>query len=247
MDLSEYRASPNERLRTEDLLRLIPGCGGRVLDVGAREGHFSRLLAARFDRVIALDLEKPDIDHPNVDCVMGDATQLQFERGHFDLVFCAEVLEHIPPDLMPRACAEMERVSRRYLLIGVPYRQDLRHGRTLCPHCSFRNPPWGHVNTFDEASLMALFPSSSSRHVSFVGTGAEGTNSLAAWLDELAGHPYGTYEQEEPCVKCGGQIRASRHSLLRKVPAKLSMWAHSTTARSSKRPNWIHVLFERIS
>ena len=57
---SEYRASPNEQKRTWDLLSLTPLKGRRALDIGARDGHFSLLLAERFDEVIALDLRKTD-------------------------------------------------------------------------------------------------------------------------------------------------------------------------------------------
>jgi hypothetical protein len=64
VDLTEYRASPAEQKRTADLLRLIPTHGRSALDIGARDGHFSRLLAERFDQVTALDLTEPDISHP---------------------------------------------------------------------------------------------------------------------------------------------------------------------------------------
>lgn len=52
MDLSAYRASTSERERTNDLLRLMPNSGDIALDVGARDGHFSRLLAERFATVL---------------------------------------------------------------------------------------------------------------------------------------------------------------------------------------------------
>ncbi len=103
MDLSNYRQSDSERMRTESLLRLLPARGKRLLDIGAREGHFSRLLADRFDEVVALDLEMPRIEHDRVRCVAGDATALQFDDGSFDAVLCAEVLEHIPPPGLQRA------------------------------------------------------------------------------------------------------------------------------------------------
>jgi 23S rRNA U2552 (ribose-2'-O)-methylase RlmE/FtsJ len=78
MDLTEYRATPAEQQRTEDLLRLIPARGSLTLDIGARDGHFSRLLADRFERVIALDLTEPDIADPRVQCVQGNAANLEF-------------------------------------------------------------------------------------------------------------------------------------------------------------------------
>jgi hypothetical protein len=125
----------------------------RGFDIGAREGCFSRLLADRIDEVVTLDLEMPRIEHDRVRCVAGDATALQFDDGSFDAVLCAEVLEHIPPPGLQRACEEIARVTCGIAVIGVPFRQDTRVGRTTCAQCGRPNPPWGHVNEFDEPRL----------------------------------------------------------------------------------------------
>jgi len=94
MDLTEYRASSAEQQRTADLLRLMPKKGIHSLDIGARDGHFSLLMADIFDSVTALDLEQPNISHPRIQCVKGNAAEMQFANAAFDFVFCAEVLEH---------------------------------------------------------------------------------------------------------------------------------------------------------
>jgi len=135
MELTEYRASTAENRRTEDLIRLIPNKGDTVLDVGARDGHFSRILTDYFESVTALDLEKPTISGERIHPVAGDVTNLQFSNNSFDLVFCAEVLEHIPQHLLKNACNELSRVTKDFLLIGVPYKQDTRVGRTTCYSC----------------------------------------------------------------------------------------------------------------
>ena len=247
VELKDYRARESECRRTEDLLRLLPGGGGEALDVGAREGHFSRLLADRYARVVALDLGKPAFEHPNVDCVQGDASALEFADDSFDLVFCAEVLEHIPTPLLGKACAELGRVSRSHLLIGVPYRQDTRLGRSTCYSCGGKNPPWGHVNSFDEQRLMVLFPGYEVVNTSFVGESDETTNFLAAFLMDLAGNPYGTYTQDEPCVHCGKLLLAPpARSVFQKVCTRLGFYAsQATRALKGRHPNWIHMLLRK--
>lgn len=47
-----------------------------------------------------------------------DATleRLPFDDGTMDLVFTAGVLIHVPPDHLERACREVHRVSRKYVL-----------------------------------------------------------------------------------------------------------------------------------
>ncbi len=206
MNLTEYRNSPSEKLRTADLLSLMPTAGELALDIGARDGYFSLLLAERFEKVIALDLTMPEISHPKVECVMGNAAKLEFSDSSIDFVFCAEVLEHIPTAILAAVCKELKRVCRGKILIGVPYKQDTRIGRTTCFSCMKMNPPWGHVNTFDEEKLAELFPNCKVEAISFVGKNSEHTNALSSLLMDWAGNPYGTYEQDEPCIHCGSPL-----------------------------------------
>lgn len=248
MDLTQYRNSSLEVKRTEDLMRLISHSGNTALDVGARDGHFSRLLTEKYKNVIALDLEKPSILHKNIQCVQGDVTNLKFCDSSFDLIFCAEVLEHIPSNLLVRACAELGRVCNEYLLIGVPYKQDIRVGRTTCYSCGGKNPPWGHVNSFDENRLGRLFPKFEICEVSFIGETNSRTNSLSRGLMDFAGNPYGTYNQEEPCIHCGNKLKSPPdRNLLQKVSTRLAFYINNI-----QRPflrvhgNWIHVLFKKV-
>lgn len=247
MDLTDYRASTGEQQRTADLMRLMPAAGAHALDIGARDGHFSRLMAERFERVTALDLTRPDIPHPRIACVEGNAANMAFDDGAFDFVFCAEVLEHVPTHLLADVCREIQRVARDRILIGVPYRQDIRVGRTTCYSCGEKNPPWGHVNSFDEARLETLFDGCRLETKSIVGVNASQTNALSTWLMDFAGNPYGTYEQEETCVACGQRLRLPpKRSTAQLIATKLAFWArHATDLVSKPRGNWIHVVLRK--
>ncbi|MFK8030999.1 MAG: class I SAM-dependent methyltransferase [Gammaproteobacteria bacterium] len=248
--MTEYRESDAEQSRTNDLTRIIRKISGSTIssiDIGARDGFFSRLLAEYFDTVLALDLEKPSFSYDGVTCVQGDATDLKFDSGHFDLVFCAEVLEHIPTQLLDAACSELSRVSSQYILIGVPYKQDIRLNRNTCHSCGETSPPWGHVNSFDEKRLESLFPEYTIEEKSFVGKTKSYTNSLSAALMDFAGNPYGTYEQDEPCGHCGKQlIEPPERTLLQRVASKVAFQIRNVQGPFIKEhPNWIHVLFKR--
>ena len=245
IDLSAYRASSAEQARIRDLFKLIPEHGERALDVGARDGYMAKLLADRYQEVVALDLEQPKIDHPRVRAVKGDAARLGFPDRFFDVVLCAEVLEHIPPDTLPEVCRQICRVSRGIVVIGVPYRQDLRCGRTTCSSCGWKNPPWGHVNSFDESRLRSLFPQARVDSIGFVGTTRAQTNSMSTALLDFAGNPYGTWDQEEACVRCGASIGKPRErNLLQKVATRLAMKINDVQSSFTRpRANWIHVVF----
>jgi hypothetical protein len=250
MDLTEYRASDSEKKRTEDLLNLIKNIsdsGKNALDIGARDGYFSKLLAKYFMHVTALDLEKPSVNHENVTSVKGDATNLSFDDNTFDFVFCAEVLEHIPTHLLEKACSELSRVSSKFVLIGVPYIQDIRIGRTTCFSCGKKNPPWGHVNSFDRRRLMSLFPMFNVKEVSFIGKNNSYTNFISTFLVDLAGNPYGTYDQAEPCVHCGKKLKKpSERNIFQKISTKTAFYVkHLQAPFSKEHSNWIHILFEK--
>ena len=247
MDLTEYRASELERTRIADLMDLVPGPMESVLDAGARDGFISKLLTQHFSSVTALDLDLPQIDDRRVKCVKGDVTRLQFPDASFDLVLCAEVIEHIPPSLLAQVCDELSRVASKFVLIGVPYKQDLRVGRTTCYTCGKKNPPWGHVNSFDEDRLIKLFPNCEPLKTSYVGRADAGTNAASSLLMNWAGNPFGTYSQEEPCVHCGSKLKAPPTRTLRqKILTRTAHYAKEAQALFSQRhANWVHILFEK--
>jgi SAM-dependent methyltransferase len=249
MCLADYRNRDIEKVRTYDLMKLIPNdCQGVALDVGARDGWFSVLLSEKFDKVTALDLQKPSIDHPRIECVEGDATNIDFISDSQDFVFCAEVLEHIPQEKLKKACSELERVARKYILIGVPYKQDIRIGRTNCYACGKKNPPWGHVNSFDTHRLKNLFPLCEVKKISFVGENKERTNKFSTFLMDLAGNPYGTYQQEEACIHCGAILKEPPpRNITQKIATKLAYYIKTIQSPFHRsHPNWIHILFEKL-
>jgi SAM-dependent methyltransferase len=236
-----------EQRRIADLWTAVPSRGVRALDVGCRDGFFSSRLTDRFERVTALDLVMPSISHDRIDCVEGDITRLPFPDGYFDFVVCAEVLEHIPGEHLCKACEELSRVARSHVLVGVPYRQDLRCGRTVCAACKQRNPPWGHVNSFDEIRLVDLFPGLQLEQSTFVGQTREVTSSAAAYLMDAAGNPYGTYEQDEPCIGCGATLVPPPPPTVRqRVLVKSATILDRIQRRFiAPRGNWIHLLFRK--
>ena len=245
MDVDKYRLTAAEKARTADLMGMIPKGRRTVLEIGARDGYFSRLLAGLFDEVTALDLEKPTFEIPGVTTVQGDVTRLEFPDASFDCVVCTEVLEHVAD--LERAASEIRRVAGQDVVIGVPYRQDTRVGRTTCGTCGRINPPWGHVNEFDEAKLETLFAPLEPVAKSLVGQNRVRTNALSARLLDLAGNPWGTYDQDEPCLHCGSPIvpPASR-SIAGRAMSVAGLGLQKFQSRWYKpHANWIHMTFRK--
>lgn len=241
MDLDSYRRTASERERWEDLLRLLPKRQYSLLEIGARDGYHSRVLTEHYTVVTALDLERPKFSVERVVTVEGDVTRLEFPANHFDCVLCAEVLEHVTA--AERAAAEIARVAKSDIVIGVPYRQDTRVGKLTCSSCGKVNPPYGHVNTFDEARLRSLFHGLEVAEVSFVGKTEERTNYVSSLLMTAAGNPFGTYDQDEPCAFCGRRMLgpAPRRTFQR-MCSRVAVYLDSVQRRVTRpAPNWIHM------
>jgi hypothetical protein len=234
--------------RIRDLLAVVPAGRSSLLDAGARDGFIAGLLSSRFDTVTTLDLEVPRLRLAKVNPVQGDITQLPFSSDAFDVVLCAEVLEHVPTSLLARACDEITRVARFEVVIGVPYRQDLRLGRTTCSSCNGVNPAWGHLNSFDEVRVQRLFSRLTTVGTTFVGLQCEATSALAAYLMDFAGNPWGAYEAREAfCSRCGAElIRPTHRSMVQRLAAGLANLMNRLQARwTAPSPNWLHMVFRK--
>lgn len=256
-DISEL-----EQLRIEQFLTLLPPAAGAanpqpqqhadgpiqaatVLEIGAREGTITKLLAQRFQSVTALDLTMPQFQIDRVTPVQGDATALNFANDSFDCVVCTEVLEHIPD--LERACKELSRVAGRYLIVGVPYDQDRRICRLTCSECGKPNPAWGHVNSFSEKRLRELFAQFEPQSILHIGRHKARTNWLSTWLLDLAGNPWGDYSQREPCIYCRKMMQGpAPRSTLKRICSKIAMLLFFAQQRiTPETPIWLYASFRK--
>ncbi|HEX8250558.1 MAG TPA: class I SAM-dependent methyltransferase [Pyrinomonadaceae bacterium] len=86
------------------LINQIPARCRHILEIGCGTGEFSRLLAGRAERVLALDLSPQMIRlarersklYPNIDFVEGDAMTYQLPDNQFDCIATLTTLHHLP-------------------------------------------------------------------------------------------------------------------------------------------------------
>jgi hypothetical protein len=100
------------------------------LEIGIGNGFVRDQLRAR-----GVKLTTVDIDPALAPDRQGDVRELPCEAGEFDVVLCAEVLEHLPFGEVPTAVAEIARVCRRAAVVSVP-----QFGRYF--RLAFRIPPF---------------------------------------------------------------------------------------------------------
>lgn len=240
--LKTYRASAQETEREESLEQLM-GSGETALDIGTLDGYYAKKIKTRYSRVVAFDLVDRGI--PGCENVAGDAREMsRFADNSFDLVFCAEVLEHIPH--VEKAAAEIVRVCRKRAVIGVPYKQDIRLGRVTCAKCGKTAPPWGHVNSFDEHRLKAIFSGMEVESKHFIGKNRGRTTALATAMMDMAGNPWGVYEHQV-CMYCdAGLVAPQSRSLGQRLLGAAAFKMNQVQEQFCEtHGNWIHIAFTK--
>ena len=129
----------------------------------------------------------------------------------------------------------------------MPFEQDLRAARTRCQRCGTINPPYGHVNRFDYEKLATLFAGLRVVDSDYVAKTQEGTNFLSHMLMRLAGYPWGTYDQDEPCINCGGPVGpAPQRSISARILSSTAVRI-DRALRDRRRPRakWLHMVFAK--
>ncbi len=134
----------------------IPQDVNSILDVGCGSGRFLESLAGRYEEV-GIDICFEPLVRIRAARAVASCDGLPFRCLSFDLVTCLEVLEHLPDPLFPKALAELERVSRRYIAVSVPDCEILAQSLVTCSRCCCAFNPSGHVRSFDKASMESLF------------------------------------------------------------------------------------------
>jgi SAM-dependent methyltransferase len=146
-------------LRLAETIALIPQDVRSLLDVGCGNGVFpNRLARERPDiHVTATDRSQAALKFVNTDKFESDMIDIPRADASFDCVTCLQVIEHLTHDRYRRALAELARVAGRYIIIGIPYKEDLERDFTQCPQCLSKFNLNLHFRSYDAASIRSLF------------------------------------------------------------------------------------------
>lgn len=87
----------------------------------------------------------------------GEADNLPFSSNSFDLILACELLEHLPNSVFNCVSRGIVRVAKKYIIITVPYQEQLQWNYARCPRCRCVFNGAYHVRSFEENDIRLLF------------------------------------------------------------------------------------------
>jgi pseudaminic acid biosynthesis-associated methylase len=160
---------------------------GNVLEVGCNIGgnlHWLRQLVPP-RRVYGVDINEKALGEartamPDVNTVFSPARSLPFRDAAFDLVFTTGVLIHQAPDTLPIVMNEIVRCSRRYVMCGEYFAEELEEIEYHGERGALYRRNWG-------ATYQSLFPELKLVHERFEAWAESGWDDMTFSLFEKTG------------------------------------------------------------
>lgn len=208
-EMDRYEGNPNQRLRARMVAAMVPDDVESVLDVGCGNGFITRRINAK--HVVGLDPSSEALAHFEGEKVCAPAEAIPFEDGSFDAIVCCEVLEHLPSQTLAKVVREIQRVSRRAIIIGVPFDQDLRRGQVECAVCGRQYHEDLHCNRFSSSQAVeSLFPGWGTQAEAQLGRTRRPRSRLFRMLRYSMLGPTGTSPMAR-CPACGSGQRVDNY------------------------------------
>ena len=148
-----------EAHRLSQTLELFDFSFKSLLDVGCGNGLFISHLENKFPSATIVGLEQSSKAINSKVCksniILGSLPTTSFEDEQFDVVSCLLVVEHLNSIDFPRALQELQRITKKFVIIQVPFNENRL--QAICPYCSCRFNPHYHMRSFVEDDFNNLF------------------------------------------------------------------------------------------
>lgn len=198
-----------ERPRFQAVLDLVPSDARSLIDIGCGNGAFVHYIAdsgRAFDRLHATDRSAAALARVRGEKTAASIDDLPFKDRTFDVATCLEVIEHLPLGIYEKGLENICRVARRYVLLGVPFEENIEADLVRCPGCTGRFNPNYHLRSYSDDALNGLLLPYGFQPIDRVLTGAMREYFLVSrWMDRRrhatrTGNPF---HSPIPCPMCG--------------------------------------------
>lgn len=239
----DLTVDPFWKQKFQAITAMLPGDTGSVLDVGCGDSAFARLLANRLV-VVGADRSLTALQLARGPVVCSAADHMPFADKAFDVVVSSELLEHLPTAQVRAVAAELQRLARKWVIVSVPYLENLRLRYVKCPRCKHIFHCYGHIQCFDLPRLHRLFADCRLTMWTHCGQYSWDYHPLLLWVRQHIGGKWYYWEQAHPrCPCCGHEEFVPRGNHMGDwcdmINANL---LHHTVAR---HPYWVVTLWEK--
>ena len=155
--------SQNEASYQGELISGITLCwarkyiGKNAIDVGAGSGALLKRFKEKYGntkKITAIDIAPKDTE-----IKYGSCTNLPFENGTFDTVFCTDVIEHLSDSDVNKCLDEINRVLKinGHGVFTTNNNEKLNERIVICPECGCQFHRRGHCQIFNITTIRTLF------------------------------------------------------------------------------------------
>lgn len=238
---ADYGMTPDYQERESFLLAHLPPTADSVIDIGCGNGSLIKRIQSETGTslVIGLDSSEAALRRQEFHSIVGRLPSLPFPADSFDVVICLEVLEHIPDTDSPPAAAELGRIARKKIFLGVPYREKLLTKTVTCGACGWESHAEGHLRSFCEQDLHGLIPGWQLESATVLG---KKVKRIPDWLSRFRrrflGHSYQT--DNFTCPHCASmRVKVPDPTPWRLARFLGSIFVRSVTVTLARKPYWI--------
>ena len=202
--------------RLSCVISIIPCNIKKILDAGCGDGRICNNLTSPFTVGLDLSLE------PLKQCVKlklrGSVTNLPFQDKMFDCIILGEILEHLDDDSLIKAIGEVERVTCEWIIISVPYEENLNERICMCPKCGTEFHGYYHQRSFNLKFIKKVFNNFIVSAINYSGLYFT-HNKLLIKLLKVLGYHY--HYNEAICPNC----RLALRNVKKRSLSRLRGWA----------------------
>ncbi|MGH2454712.1 MAG: class I SAM-dependent methyltransferase [Candidatus Limnocylindria bacterium] len=237
------RYSTDEEQRRLSLAgSMLPSDVTTVADIGCGQGAFLSWLETHRPDLTLFGLERSEAAIRRAVCrtpiAAGSIESLPYQDQQLDAVSVLEVLEHLPYGNYDLGLSELARVTKRLIVISVPYAE--RRHQVRCPECDCRFHPNYHMRSFDDSNLDNLFPGFMLARREIVPIEDYLGGPLLRWSYRFLRGGADLMPSGGLCPQCGYR-KAAEPSLRSRAARHLR---HRLPIR--KRPNWLIGRYDRL-
>lgn len=195
----KYHDNISEINRGKEIVDLIPKNVTSVIDIGCGNGIVTNMINKSF--VVGLDFAKIPLVQVNKNKILAAIDLLPVKSKKFDLILLCEVLEHLDDGAYNKTIREIKRLSSPYLIISVPFEENVDLSRCKCDSCGNYFNINHHYRTFDIDTVKGEFPEYVVEKIKYTSCRISSNEKLIKLK-----HKFGVYLYSDVavCNKCGG-------------------------------------------